>query len=69
MTLVVINNYVDDNCVVVVVYKPFNLIQDEVFEFDKDEVGEGKGDKVQSLFTFECSLQSFCVVLVTFFLF
>lgn len=52
-----------------IVYKPFNLIQDEVFEFEKDEVGEGKGDKVQSLFIFECSLQSFCVVLVTFFLF
>ena len=52
-----------------IVYKPFNLIQDEVFEFEKDEVGEGKGDKVRRLFIFECSLQSFCVVLVTFFLF
>lgn len=52
-----------------IVYKPFNLIQDEVFEFEKDEVGEGKGDKVQSLLIFECSLKSFCVVLVTFFLF
>lgn len=52
-----------------IVYKPFNLIQDEVFEFEKDEVGEGKGDKVQSLSIFECSLKRFCVVLVTFFLF
>lgn len=52
-----------------IVYKPFNLIQEEVFEFEKDEVGEGKGDKVQSLLIFECSLKSFCVVLVTFFLF
>lgn len=52
-----------------IVYKPFNLIQDEVFEFEKDEVGEGKGDKVQSLLIFECSLKSFCFVLVTFFLF
>ena len=52
-----------------IVYKPFNSIQDEVFEFEKDEVGEGKGDKVQSLLIFECSLKSFCVVLVTFFLF
>ena len=24
-----------------IVYKPFNLIQDEVFEFEKEEVGEG----------------------------
>ena len=52
-----------------IVYKPFNLIQDKVFEFEKDEVGEGKGDKVQSLFIFESSLKRFCVVLVTFFLF
>jgi len=45
-----------------IVYKPFNLIQDEVFEFEKDEIGEGKGDKVQSLFIFECSLQSCCCI-------
>ena len=50
-------------------YKPFNLIQDEVFEFEKEEVGEGKGDKVRRLSIFECSLQNFCVILVTFFLF
>ena len=42
-----------------IVYKPFNSIQDEVFEFEKDEIGEGKGDKVQSLFIFECSLKRF----------
>lgn len=50
-------------------YKPYNSIQDEDFEFEKDEIGEGKGDKVRSLFIFDWSLQSFCVVLVTFFLF
>lgn len=50
-------------------YKPYNSIQDEGFEFEKDEIGEGKGDKVRSLFIFDWSLQSFCVVLVTFFLF
>ena len=42
-----------------IVYKPFNLIQDEVFEFEKEEVGEGKGDKVRRLSIFECSLQNF----------
>lgn len=49
-----------------IVYKPFNLIQDEVFEFERDEIGEGKGDKVRSLFIFECSLQSCCCISIVF---